>query len=113
MNPDTVSYEITEAEYRTFSPKNGHEMDVLRIGLSNGEAAQVPNGGWTTDNEALCTMAYLGVSPSTLDEAVGESVPIMILEDGTHGVPMFVVNIGREALRTADWFAGADPYAES
>lgn len=90
--------------YDTFQPSpDAQPQDSLKITLANGEVARVPNTGFSDENPALCLMAYLGVSPSTLDDAVGESLPIQLTHYGAV-VPDFVLNNGRRCLHRSAWF---------
>lgn len=88
-------------------------MDVLVIELDNGTVLRVPNGGWTPDNPALQVLAFLGVSPSTMDEAEGERfLPVEVEREGEgtyeYQVPDMVFANGEASLRRAEWFVPAD-----
>lgn len=90
----------------------GPLVNVLVVELDNGEVLRVPNGGWTTDNPALQVLAYLGVSPSTMDDAEGERfLPVEVVRSGDgafeYEVPRMVLDHGRANLRRADWFVAA------
>lgn len=97
---------VREMEYVTYHPpaKGANPMDALRITFDNDHVAHVPNTGWTAENPALCVMAYLGVSPTRLDEAEGKPLPVEVTQDHEFIPHPSVVQRGADLLDEADWF---------
>lgn len=104
MNPMNGA-EIETIRFVSEQPEDApYPVNAMRIDLSNGEYIYVPNGGWTTNNPALCVQAFLGVTPSTLHDAEGTFLPYVTAADGRLGIPQFVVTQGRDILEQAEWF---------
>lgn len=87
------------------------DSDVLRIDLRDSPLQQthvyVANGAWSYQNPALCVMALLGAKPSSLGAAEGAHLPIGIDPTGEPTASAKAVEMGREALREAEWFFSA------
>lgn len=97
--------EIESISYIQHSPKDAPwPVDAMKIDLEGGKTIYVPNGEWEKGNPALCVMGFLGVRPSTLEEAEGKALPYVIGPNGNPGVPELVVAQGQRALEREDWF---------
>jgi hypothetical protein len=97
------SFEIENMEYAT-SPDG---IEALRIDFVDAETKYIPNGDYTFENKALRVMAYIGVSPSTLDEAEGKELPMKVDHEGNTWIPQNVVQKGAARLQEAQWFGEA------
>lgn len=89
--------------------RHGAQCDVLRIELDtpmNVVVIDLPNTNWSASNPSLMFMAYLGLSPSTVDEAAGEEIPVVIRPDGEVDVHPSVFSLGQSVLQRAEWFVG-------
>lgn len=108
-----IASRVESIEYTTAQHDEAPaRVSVLRIRLENGAVIDVENGGFHLRNPALCVMAYLGVSPSTLDEAEGESLPYIIHVSGEPTVAPFVVTHGRRALKQEPWGPDKEAHGE-
>lgn len=96
---------VKAIRYETYRPSaEAMPINSLTIECRDGKVLRIPNGGWTPNNPALCVMAFLGVRPSTLDEAVGKWIPVKVLDNDDYVVPDPVVNVGQVALKRRAWF---------
>jgi hypothetical protein len=84
-------------------PNDERARHVLKIPLDDGTTVMVENGSFALSNNALAVMAFLGVRPSTLDEAVGMLLPVVVTRSGRWAVAPFAVAAGRRALDAAAW----------
>jgi len=104
MMGGAVVLEIEDMSYATFTPsRDAQTIETLRIEFTNGNHAHVPNGDFSVNNPALCVMAFLGVSPSTMEEADGELLPIKIMEGREITAADFVIGNGKRALKQSVW----------
>lgn len=107
-------FEVRDATYGS-EVRGNKQIDVLRLRVDDGDGGQatttVKNAKFDITNNALCVIAYLGVSPSTLSDAEGATIPLTIDVGGNLAVPGLVVQQGREALVATGW--GPDPSRET
>lgn len=104
-----VTKQVENLTYETWQPsRDAMAQHSLRIDLADGQHTRVANGGWDDDNPALALMAFLGVSPSTLDEAKGTVVPIQVTMGGEIIVHQKAIEVGFGMLDEAEWFEPAE-----
>lgn len=100
-----VARTVENLSYEQWQPsRDAAPQDSLRVDFADGSHTRVPNGGWHEANSALALMAFLGVTPSTLDEAEGKAIPIRVAPDGEIMIPQQIMNMGRGQLLRSDWF---------
>ena len=75
---------------------------------------ELQNGAYTFHNDALAFMAFCGASPSTYEECVGESIPIVRNENTTdpeaenyYVLARSILDTGKEKLADSNWFPDA------
>jgi len=89
----------TQQKISKLSYVNGNNNDYLRIDFEDNPSMYISNGPFNHKNPALCLQAYLEVSPSRLDEAIGKKIPV-----SDSGVPKIVIQTGKKRLVNSDWF---------
>jgi len=112
--------EIEDIRYKAIQIDDGKEVEsVLMKGRAMEEPAcqeveecvrvACPNTSWSASNPTLCILAFLGLSPRQMDEAVGRTVPFVPTDkEEPHLIPEEVIKTGRRRLRNSSWFVPED-----
>lgn len=93
------------------APINGTESNVMWMKYTvEGETYTdfVPNGPWVNNNLALQTLAYLGLTPSTMNEDPSNELPTY-----NDGASYYInrdalTSWGAAALTECSWFVTVD-----
>lgn len=109
MEYDTMAT-ISAIEYRKVgrTDPNGNfigEQDVLYIDFEDAGYININNTGFAATNWSLMLQAYLGVRPSTLDDAVGKTLPMCETpeQEFESFPPDWVFDKGKQMLIDSDW----------